>query len=249
MQTWGSEGDVQPFLALARGAAEAGHEVVLSIASARDAEYEAGHERLTIERLSGEVPQLEGAALIERVVATASPLKQFELVLEEAFAPHVDALDAAARSLAGRCDVLVRHHFLFMARAAAEAEGIPELSVFLTPDLLPTRQHPPTGMPSLGPLQGLGWWMMRKGVGGVLLPHARRFAQQRGHVAPRDVLRDLWCSHHGNLVGVSPALFPRPDDWPETHHLTGFWRGPMSSHGEPGKPAPLPTWGPHVDFA
>ena len=40
IQTWGSEGDIRPFLALAAGLAEAGHEVTVVITSVDDKNYQ-----------------------------------------------------------------------------------------------------------------------------------------------------------------------------------------------------------------
>ena len=36
IQTWGSEGDVRPFVALAGGLSEAGHEVTLAVTDVRN---------------------------------------------------------------------------------------------------------------------------------------------------------------------------------------------------------------------
>ena len=190
IQTWGSRGDVEPFLALARGLADAGHAVEVSMATASDVHY-AASEGVTLTRADGEVTQAEMATMVREVSQIASPLEQGRAMMRRGFDPYYDELMSAAKTLAGRCDVVVRHHFLSMAQAAARAEGVPEVSVFLTPDLLPTREHPPTGMPSFGPLQGLAWWMMAKGAGGVFnltAPHpiiSRSFYQTLAKVMHR----------------------------------------------------------------
>ena len=49
LQTWGSEGDVRPFLALAGGLAKAGHEVILSISDVSRAGYDSYADSLGIE--------------------------------------------------------------------------------------------------------------------------------------------------------------------------------------------------------
>ena len=227
LQTWGSEGDVQPFLALAGGLAEAGHEVRLVMTTQADKRYDPP-PGVALERVGADVTGAEGAALLDRVMAIGSPLKQARLVIEEGFLPHEPAMARAAAELAAWSDVVVRHHFLYMARDHATRAGVPEVSVFLTPDLLPTRAHPPTGMPSLGPLQALGWWAANKGIGSVFLPPAKRFREAMGLPPAKGMLHDVWPGTSANLVAVSPALFPRPSDWPEHTHLTGFLRGPVT---------------------
>lgn len=228
LQTWGSEGDVQPFLALAGGLAEAGHDVRLVMTTQADKAYEVP-PGVTLERAGPDVYGEEGAALIGRVIGIRSPLKQARLMVEEGFEPYAAAMREAAEELVASSDLVVRHHFLYMTQAVAEKAGVPEVSVYLTPDLLPTRAHPPTGMPSLGPLQGLAWWLTDKGISSVFLEPAKRLRAEMGLPRARGMLRDVWPSSLANLVAVSPALFPRPADWPEHLHLTGFMRGPIAS--------------------
>jgi len=228
LQTWGSEGDVQPFLALARGLADAGHDVRLVMTTQSDKHYDP-LPGVRLERVGADVSGAEGAALLDRVMALESPLKQARLVLEEALLPQASALADEAAALVAWSDVVVRHHFLYMTRDHATRAGVPEISVFLTPDLLPTRAHPPTGMPSLGPFQSLGWWAANKGIGSVFLPPAKRLRAELGLPPAKGMLHDVWPSATANLVAVSPALFPRPHDWSERTHLTGFLRGPVTS--------------------
>jgi len=219
---------VQPFLALARGLAEAGHDVRLAVTTQSDKRY-AAPPGVRLERVGEDVSGAEGAALLDRVMALGSPLKQARLVLEEALLPQESAMADAAAQLVEWSDVVVRHHFLYMARDHAARADVPEVSVFLTPDLLPTRAHPPTGMPSLGPLQRVGWWAANKGIGSVFLPPAQRFRAALGLPPAKGMLHDVWPSATANVVAVSPALFPRPEDWSEHTHLTGFLRGPVTS--------------------
>lgn len=133
----------------------------------------------------------------------------------------------AAMALAQEVDLVIRHHFLHMTQAAAMAHQTPEISVFLEPDLLPTREHPPTGMPSLGPLQQLGWWMMAKGAGGIFMPPAIALRKKLGLTQPNNLMNDVWSSQTATLIATSPTLSPRPSDWPETYHMTGTWRAPV----------------------
>lgn len=228
LQTWGSHGDVEPFMALAEGLAERGHEVRLVVTTQGDKELRAP-DGVRLDRVGRSMTQAEGDDLFDRVIALGSPMAQGKLVLQEGFMPFADDMFEAARDLVDDCDLIVRHHFLYMTQVAAELAGVPEVSVFLTPDLLPTKEHPPTGMPSLGPLQGVAWWMANKGVSSIFGPPAQALRAKMGLPESKGVLNDVWVSSTANLVAVSPTLFERPGDWPETHHLTGFWRAPSAS--------------------
>ncbi len=227
IQTWGTRGDVEPFFALARGLAADGHEVRVVVSTQADADLPAV-DGVSIERAGVEMDQAQGDALFDRVIALRSPMDQARLVLDEALLPGADGMFEAASDLAADSDVIIRHHFLFMAQAAAMRAGIPELSVFLTPDLLPTDERPPTGMPSLGPLQRAAWWLADKGISRIFGPPAAALRERVGLPAPTGVLRDVWPSSTANLVAVSPTLCPPPGDWPSIHHSTGFWKVPSS---------------------
>jgi sterol 3beta-glucosyltransferase len=232
LQTWGSEGDVQPFLTVARALAEAGHEVRAVLTTQADEAYAV--EGVSIERVGPRMTKADGDAILERCLALRSPVDQARLILREGFAPAADAMREAARDLVSWADVVVRHHFLHMTQAEAEAAGTPELSVYLTPDLIPTRRHPPTGLWNLGaPLNRLAWRVAGRTLDGVFGPPAHRLRAELGLPPRRGVLRGTWASETGSLVAVSPSVWPRPDDWPDEVHLTGFWRGPATEAATP----------------
>lgn len=231
VQTWGTQGDVQPFLALAAALGRRGHEVELVMATAADAHYEAP-QGVTITRVEGGVTRAQMAALVQEVAAIKAPLAQAKAMMTLAFEPYIEALSSHARRLAQGSSLIVRHHFLFMAQAEAMRAQVPEVSVFLTPDLIPTRAYAPTGMPSFGPLQGLAWWMMAKGAGQVFMPPAASYRAAHKLPPPRHLMRDVWSSADANIIAVSPTLCPRPEDWARRYHMTGFLNGPMNVQGE-----------------
>lgn len=247
VQTWGTQGDVQPFLALANALGARGHEVELSMATASDARYEAA-PGVTLTRPQGESTRAQMTALVHEIAQIKSPLKQAKAMMAQAFEPYVASLAQASQAQAAGSALIVRHHFLFMAQAAAYKHNIPEISVFLTPDLLPTKHRPPTGMPSLGPLQALAWRMMEAAVGPVFLPPAQRHAQAMGLPIPKKLLQEVWSSRTANLIAASPALCPAPADWPEIHKMVGFIHGPLNTQAtvEPGLEAFLAAGAPPI---
>jgi UDP:flavonoid glycosyltransferase YjiC (YdhE family) len=123
----------------------------------------------------------------------------------------------------------VRHHFLHPVQVASALEKTPELSVFFTPDLIPTAQRPPTGFPALGSFVNRALWRVAGwGINTVFAGSAQALRRAKGLAPSKGTLTDTWIGSRGVLVAVSPALWSRPEDWPQTVHLTGFWRGPAS---------------------
>jgi sterol 3beta-glucosyltransferase/vancomycin aglycone glucosyltransferase len=98
--------------------------------------------------------------------------------------------------------------------------------VFLAP-LIPSRQVPMPGLPDLGRfLNGLIWSCGGMVTDRMFLPPIAAVRRRLGLAVPGSLMRDVYRSKELNLVGVSPALFPRPGDWPDNVHLCGAFALP-----------------------
>ena len=222
IQTWGSEGDVRPLMALAGGLRSAGREVTVAVTHIENRDYnELGRSLGVTTRMVG---HLEHAVLEEtgrRLVTLTNPLAQLRVIARDLFDPQIDAMLDAAQALCRVNELVVGHFLVHPLQAAAQQAGIPHVPVFLAP-LLPSREVPVPGLPDLGKfLNGLVWQ-----VGGVVmdrmfLPPIAELRRRLGLAIPGSLMRDVYRSRALNLVGVSPALFPRPGDWPASIHLCG----------------------------
>jgi UDP:flavonoid glycosyltransferase YjiC (YdhE family) len=229
--TAGSRGDVAPFTGLGLRLQQAGHEVAL-----------AAHDRFAgLVRQSG----LEYRALpgdpVELVRArTAAPSPE---AAESVFAAFLDELgDGLLTAADGGTDiVLTAFGPAPLSRLVADALGVPSIGVYLAPGV-PTREFAPPGWPVTGPLSpadnvAAGREVLAR-TGSLYADVLRRLcarldlpADPRTPVPPAD-----WPICHG----FSPAVVPRPGDWPATVHVTGYWW-----------PASPPAWQPPgqlVDF-
>lgn len=220
--TAGSRGDVAPFTGLGRRLRQAGHQVALA-AHGRFAELvrECGLEYRT---LPGDPVELVRAR-------TAAPSPE---AARSVFAAFLDELGEGVTAAATGTDVLLTAFGPApLSRLVAEGFGIPSVGVYLAPGV-PTREFPPPG------------WS----VTGQLSPAANPAANPADNIAAgrellartgslyADVLRRLrvrldlpaatteapgppddWPICHG----FSPAVVPRPADWPATVHVTGYW--------------------------
>lgn len=225
LQTWGSDGDINPFIALAGGLAGAGFEVTLAITAAERKDYAQYAERLGF-RLKPVAyiakDDAEMTLFSERMRAVKTPLGQAKFILQEMFEPNVEALYATARELAAENDVLVGHFALHPLQLAAAKAGKPYATVTLNHGAIPSRYFPPTLAPDLGP--GLNPWLWRLALAlldRATLPGINRLRLREGWPAAktgREVLESPSC----NLIAVSPAFCPKPPDWGENQHVTGF---------------------------
>jgi predicted component of type VI protein secretion system len=113
VQTWGSHGDIRPFLALAEGLQLAGHDVTLLITCV-DSDAYAGVTSpagVRIRVLASPVMMPEEGAEIGWPSSIARSLKQMALIMRRCFAPAEDAMFAAAMRLAAESELLVGHYF------------------------------------------------------------------------------------------------------------------------------------------
>jgi sterol 3beta-glucosyltransferase len=229
--TAGSRGDVAPFTGLGGRLQQAGHQVAL-----------AAHDRFAdLVRACG----LEYRALpgdpVELVRArTAAPSPQ---AARSVFAAFLDELgDGVVAATAAGTDILLTAFGPApLSRLVAEGFGIPSVGVYLAPGV-PTGEFPPPGWPAGGhmsPADNLA-------AGGELLARtgslyadvlrrlrARLDLPARGGLRPRGAAQALRPSGAAEAPdppddwpichGFSPAVVPRPADWPANVQVTGYW--------------------------
>ncbi|MGE3276861.1 MAG: glycosyltransferase [Vicinamibacterales bacterium] len=234
IQAWGSEGDIRPFLALAHGLVTRGHDVEFLYTELGDRRYDAAAEALGVRARAVGAPVHTDPEALSRMgwemLKAANPLEQSKLIVRYFFDPVVDEMHAAAVDLCQRVDLLVSHFFLYPTRAAAEAAGVPEISVTLAPSTVPSRAIHPTGLPRLGAWgNAAGWWFARLACNFTFRGRINAFRASHGLDPIRDVMTEAWASRRLNLVAASPTLCPRPDDWPPQHRVTGFLHLPRTA--------------------
>jgi sterol 3beta-glucosyltransferase len=231
--TVGSQGDVQPFVALAARLRADGHEAVLA-APALYRSLAAGCD-VPFAPLDLDLDKL-GTALAGR--HGLRHLLTFYRSLGRAAAGLLPGATAAAELGA---DVLVHHPVLPLGQHLAEFLGVPAVVAQPQPALVPTREFASAAWPCRVP--------------GVLNRSSYRAARAlsaawgRGQIEHwrRDVLalparpgrHDPLRAPGGGPVPVlhaySSQVLPRPADWPASAHVTGYWRLPGTPAGSPGQ--------------
>jgi UDP:flavonoid glycosyltransferase YjiC (YdhE family) len=239
LQTWGSEGDVRPFLALAGGLAQAGHDVTLLVTEVAARDYSqaalAGGFRL-MEVASPVFSDADEMRQMEAQLLTAgNPLAQSKLIVSRAFDPVAPAMFEAARQLCSESDLVIGHYFVHPLRAAADAANKPYVTVQLTHGFVPSRFTKPDGFPELGRWSypfawKLGRWLTNR----LLLPRINAVCKQAKVSPVRDVICESWVSPLLNLIAVSPTLCERQLDWSANHAICGFFELPAEAMAPSG---------------
>ncbi|UQU67871.1 glycosyltransferase [Couchioplanes caeruleus] len=209
--TAGSRGDVAPYTGLGQRLQRAGHRVAV-----------AAHDRFAgLVRESGlEHRPLPGDPVELTRARTAAPGPQ---AARSVFAAFLDELGEGvlAAMAAGTDLVLTASGPAPLSRLAARGLGIPSAGVYLAPGV-PTRAFPPPGWPGTGSSAdnlAAGRELLTRS--GSLYAGALRHLQVRLGLpaAPGAGPPDDWPVFHG----FSPAVVPRPADWPASVHVTGYW--------------------------
>lgn len=230
LATVGTTGDVMPFVALARGLTAAGHEVT---AVSWELHREAFDGAATLFAPAGPPTSREEiASTAARAAAAGSPRAQVAVLRDFHLRDAAEHYRQLGDILPGH-DLVVLHGIHTLAEAAARDAGLAWASAVFDPVLLPTATAPPTGMPSLGPLNRLEWWMLDRMLRSRDKP-LRAALESGGSAAGREVTMFRARSPRLHLVGCSPRIAPPPSDRLPTTHFTGAWV-------DPTPPAPLPA--------
>jgi UDP:flavonoid glycosyltransferase YjiC (YdhE family) len=224
----GSRGDIQPYVALARGFASAGHGVRL-VTTRDHAELVRKHgvdpwladiEVQTQLQAPGMGAALEGGGLLSSFRRFSSIAAEgARLITEQALAASEDA-DAILTGFGG----------LFVASSVAEKLRLPLIQAYNVP-YTPTAAYPGVLTPWLSfPPRSI-----THRAGHRFTRQAIWFASRvAGNQARRDVLglpsaRRIGRFDSGILgsapvfYGLSPAVLARPTDWDRRVHMEGFW--------------------------
>jgi sterol 3beta-glucosyltransferase len=209
--TAGTRGDVEPFVALARHAASRGHEVRLALPDDADA-------------LDG-VDTVALGLDARRVLSPAgrTPWALAQHVRSEVRPAMRRMLAAAVRETAAfDPDVVVHHPLVLSAPMVADSLGVPRVLVEFAPVATPSDRFPAAGGPTatrdLGAYNRLTYGVPRTAARLFDADVARAAAELPSGRRPAGRLPS-----RATLMAVSPALLPRPDDWPERVHQTGAW--------------------------
>ncbi len=232
MQTFGSDGDIRPFIALGAALRQAGHEATLLAASIDNTDYtlpctvvDIGYRRVPEEiHISRE--------RIAEIGGTRNFIAALRDTFHETFIPYVRQMYDEALELCARSDVIVSHFSAYPAMAAARAAGIPHVTLCFWPGMVRSR-HYPIDDPLLGPLlnpllQHVVRWFFDR----ALHEDMAALWREIGLAVPRHIIPNMWFSDRLTLVAASPTLWPAPPDWPENVKQCGYLQFPQPASSE-----------------
>jgi sterol 3beta-glucosyltransferase len=230
MQTWGTDGDIRPFLALAGGLSAAGHEVSLVVTSVYNKKYhdygkEMGFKISHIGQLKYDEETEQ--TLYEKIGGCRIPIKQVQLVLEYLFDPLIPEMYAAAQKLCQQNDIIVGHFLQHPAMTASEKAGKPYVTVGLNHGGIKSANTAPLGCPDLGKTLNPFWWKFSDFiVDYTFLPAINKLRTEENLPPVKNIMDSVWVSKELNLLAVSKELCNKQPDWHDKHKICGFLNVP-----------------------
>lgn len=223
IQTWGSNGDIRPMLALADGLQKAGHRVTLVVSSIDNHNYQEICEQLGIAyRQVPEHIDFDMQDFAQRSFRM-HPLQWLRALLDAAFFPYEQVVYQTALQLAADNDYVIGHHFLYPLKLAAQQLQKPFFSVTLCPAAIPNPAIPPFSFPDLGhPINQLSWKLLDVVFNWALKKPLSRLWLEAEQTPPKHMLTELLTSQRLNLVAVDPLFCRSFEQWQAHHQVCGF---------------------------
>jgi len=223
LTTWGSFGDLHPFLALALELKRRGHRPrIATCASYREKVEGEGIEFAELgPDIGGQLSQPE------QVRRLFHPTRGPEYVLRTMM-PALQGQWADVQRCAYDAELIVSHSLAFAAHLFAERKGIPWISVALQPSMFFSVYDMPH-LPQLKVVRHAPVWVRRL-VRRAGLARTRGWFSEYGRLrsesglpaTARHPFFELQFSPHGTLALFSPLLASPQPDWPQKVTLTGF---------------------------
>jgi rhamnosyltransferase subunit B len=226
LTSWGSHGDLHPFLALGRGLMARGHDVTL----VGHPDWEADTAVAGIRFVSTGEPSREDFIRDHPEIMSMKwgGLVSLRTLVHRAIAPGFDHTMAALLAEAPTHDAIVAHHFAFPAPVVAELTGLPWATVSLAPGVVPSAYSLPganfsrAGRGFLGRQWNRFIWSGGEMISRVMVdPVVNRLRAKHGLRPVRDAIFEAH-SPVLNLQLYSEHFASRPPDWSAEKRIAGF---------------------------
>jgi UDP:flavonoid glycosyltransferase YjiC (YdhE family) len=222
--SFGSRGDVQPFVALADGLQRAGHDVVLGGPS-NFAGMAAAYS-IPFRPLSFDSQELADRPDVKKVLESGSALRYFRL---SGRALVMDVINVDAWNMARDAEAMVfKAEWPTAGYSIARKRGIPGFQVDFMP-LEPTRELPGI-MAGFRTRSGPIWNRITSELScrvfwRLHIPSANRFRQflDMPPLATFGPMREYARTRQPVFYAYSPTLLPKPSDWRPDAHVVGYF--------------------------
>lgn len=226
--TYGSRGDVQPFIALALGLMESGHQVTLAApGNFRELVESYG---VTFHALYGNAEAILHSAEGERIIKSGNNVAFVRFMFSTTHQMRHPLFDTLYDACLKVDAIITVNTFVLFLGIIAEKLNKKWAIVQLNPPMVPTREFPflMLNVPSVSWLNmvtydvvnRLFWQLGRKDV--------LEFRKQLGLPALKKSIVKIWQEARIPVIhAYSPQIIPKPNDWANHYTVSGFFDLPV----------------------
>jgi sterol 3beta-glucosyltransferase len=230
--TLGSRGDVQPYIALGQRLMQRGH--IVTLCTCEKFKPMITQQGLEYGYMNNQFMELMQTDISRKLMDNNADIFAFIkyfIKLSKQLKPmqwaSIDDITQAAMDT--RPDLILYHPKTFIAAHVAEKLNVPKAVAFLMPLMVASGDRPEIGFPNLP----LGKWYNRmtsrlllrivKMTSGSYIKGWRKKHGLKPVSGRCDFLHDSDGKPIDYLLGYSEHVCPRPNDWPDHVHVTGYW--------------------------
>ncbi len=231
--TYGSRGDIQPFIYLALGLKGRGHRVTL----AGPGNFKQLVESYNIDfyPLFGDTEELVKSPEFRKVISAGSNIGFTRMVLKKMRDKQIPILDDVYKACETADAIIAVNTCIFYTAAVAEKLGKKWLLIQLNPPMIPTREFPMLmfNFPDIKWLNYYTYIAINNILWQVQKKDYAMFRQRLGLPPIKGSLFKHVINHKVPMIhAFSPELISKPHDWDEHHIVAGFFKQPAPSAGD-----------------
>lgn len=221
IHTWGSEGDIRPFIFLAEYLSSLGHDISFVYSSIDNRDYGnlINDSKIKVIRAGKSYfSSFNGLTLKD---LKGGQLMQIDNILEALLDPVIDDIFEASYNICREQDINIVHFLNHPAITAIEKSGKKAIPLITAP-VIPSRNYTSLGI-NCGFFNKLMWNIAGPWIDHILIKkRIDPFRIKKGLSPVKTFFTNFINSFPITFTIVSPSLFPKPDDWGEQHYISGF---------------------------
>ena len=217
-----------PFIALAIGLSQSGHDVTVAYTSIDNKDYssfEAAHDISLIKAYErfDEHP----TKIIAKIVKSRNPYKDFAMYMEHYFDPAINEMYGVAKKLCKENALVIGHSIHYPLAIAALKVNCPRVAVALCPMVVETKYTSPFDI-NFGTWLNSRLWKFNDRIARKKIYRVADAFRKKKGLSPFNYLQDdLYLTKKLTLIAAAPELCPRRPDWSSNIQISGFFNPPI----------------------
>ncbi|HEX5809098.1 MAG TPA: glycosyltransferase, partial [Anaerolineales bacterium] len=224
----GSRGDVQPYIALGKGLKDAGH--MVRLLTHENFESLVSSNGLEFWPARGNVQEVAESPEMRELLDKGKFIAIMRHTTREAQRATVQWAEDGLAACAGMELLIAGIGGLFIALSLGEKFHIPVLQAYLVP-FTPTKAFPAAVLPQSLPALGGAFNRLSHQLTRQMMWQGFRSADNLARQQVLDLPAAAFGAPYNStptkglpvLYGFSPSAIPRPPDWDDDIHVTGYW--------------------------